>query len=71
MGLSRHPLGQKAGDTRLAEEYQDAAHWHRLQHQGYTIVPDVLGTELLQELLHCFFKTSPSEWKRLSGSHAR
>lgn len=54
MGLSRHPLGQQAGDTRLGAEHQEDAHWHRLQHQGYTIVPDVLGLPLLQELRDYF-----------------
>ena len=36
MGLSGHPLGAKPGPALLDEEHHEEAHWHRLQHQGYT-----------------------------------
>lgn len=61
MGLSRHPLGAKPGDARLSDEFAEDAHWHRLQHQGYTIVPDVLGPELLRELREYFGTNHPHQ----------
>ena len=39
MGLSGHPLGAKPGPALLDEEHHEEAHWHRLQHQGYTSEP--------------------------------
>ena len=57
MGLSGHPVGLVAEPVELPAEHSLAAHWYRLQHVGFTIVPDAIPPGLLQELRDHFDET--------------